>query len=697
MNSISKTLSSRQRNRINKQLYEQLLDNDYNDSNLSSQSENDRNIDSNEHNVICPNPEILSSDTEISEQFELHNHEIESELDYDNLESELDNDNFEFNYENLGKTKIDECKTKSLDFQSELALWALKNRITHVALNDLLSLLRKNGFEVAKDSRTVLKTKSSVSQVKTFGSGEYVYFGIKNGLSKFLICNYPYEPEISLAVNIDGVPISKSANRDFWPILVSVFNFEQGLVGKPFMVALFCGETKPHPLKDYLGDFINELQDLERNGFSLGGKIYTVNLKGPFILDTPAKAFIKCTKGHTGYSSCDKCVIEGEYRENRMVFIGLDSERRTDKSFVDKLDDDHHSVGEHSPLVELNIGMVSQFPYDYLHLVCLGVMRRLAYFWMRQGPFSVRLGQKNISTISEKLKNSRFYIPSDFARKPRALKHIDKWKGTELRQFLLYTSPIVLIGVLGVNVLKHFRLFHCAIYIFSSRELCKTLCGYASQLIKIFVDEIPKLYGEKFVVMNVHSLLHLYLDVLKYGALDGFSAFSFENELHFIKRELRTPNKPLQQICKRLSEKENFDLSLIITKNEVQFISPYDFDYNSNHRRNLPKNGKSFRKIKCERFIVSSCPSDSCFLLENGDYVRVINIFNHEDKRILVFGQVYTKIKDLFDYPMKSSRLGIVRASDLASVISVFELSFISQKCVALPHKGGMAVIPMLH
>ena len=63
-----------------------------------------------------------------------------------------------------------------------------------------------------------------------------------------------------------------------------------------------------------------------------------------------------------------------------MNFPEIHAARRTDESFRIKADEDHHL--ECSPLLETNISMVSCFPHDYMHLVCLGVVRRLLDLWM---------------------------------------------------------------------------------------------------------------------------------------------------------------------------------------------------------------------------------------------------------------------------------------------------------------------------
>jgi hypothetical protein len=58
------------------------------------------------------------------------------------------------------------------------------------------------------------------------------------------------------------------------------------------------------------------------------------------------------------------------------------------------------------------------------------------------------------------------------------------------------------------------------------------------------------------MVYNVHGLVHLADDARVFGALDNFSAFPYENKLKSLERLFRKPSFVLQQISRRLHEKQ---------------------------------------------------------------------------------------------------------------------------------------------
>ena len=133
----------------------------------------------------------------------------------------------------------------------------------------------------------------------------------------------------------------------------------------------FIANGKPDSANTFLQPFVNETISLLENGLEFYGKVLPLMIEG-FICDAPAKSFIKYTKGHNGYSSCGSCKIVGEYEENRVVFCGIDFEKRTDTEYrqvQDDLSDDTHKLG--IPILErLPIDMITQFPHDYMHLIC---------------------------------------------------------------------------------------------------------------------------------------------------------------------------------------------------------------------------------------------------------------------------------------------------------------------------------------
>ena len=192
-------------------------------------------------------------------------------------------------------------------------------------------------------------------------------------------------------------------------------------------------------MEEYLGKFVDEVKLLEINGLSYDNCVYNIRINS-FVCDAPARAFIKNIKGHSGYYGCEKCIQEGEYH-GKITFPELNSVLRSDESFHTMKQEEHHKGP--SPLTALSLGMVSQFPLDYMHLVCLGVMKRFLHVWLR-GSLKFRLSGFQTLTISDKLVSLLPYIPHEFSRKPRALSEVDRWKATELRLFLLYTGPVVL-------------------------------------------------------------------------------------------------------------------------------------------------------------------------------------------------------------------------------------------------------------
>ncbi|XP_065658568.1 uncharacterized protein LOC136083091 [Hydra vulgaris] len=119
----------------------------------------------------------------------------------------------------------------------------------------------------------------------------------------------------------------------------------------------------------------------------INGYHYAVKISA-IICNTPARSFIKCNKAHNAYSGCDKCEQCGKFI-GRVTFPEMNAKLRADLSFATMSDCSHHIM--ESPLNRTSIGLITQVPHGYMHLVCLGVMKKLIYAWI-QRPLNTRLG-----------------------------------------------------------------------------------------------------------------------------------------------------------------------------------------------------------------------------------------------------------------------------------------------------------------
>lgn len=96
----------------------------------------------------------------------------------------------------------------------------------------------------------------------------------------------------SLQINIDGLPLFKSKNDQFWPILGKVQNVCDET---PFIISMFSRHSKPSNLNDYLQKFIGVFNALTDNGFDLNVKHFNVKLDS-IICDAPARDLLSVSR-----------------------------------------------------------------------------------------------------------------------------------------------------------------------------------------------------------------------------------------------------------------------------------------------------------------------------------------------------------------------------------------------------------------
>uniref|UniRef100_A0A182TMA6 Uncharacterized protein n=1 Tax=Anopheles melas TaxID=34690 RepID=A0A182TMA6_9DIPT len=135
-----------------------------------------------------------------------------------------------------------------------------------------------------------------------------------------------------LDFSMDGLPIHNSGPTQLWPILMRVYDLPQAPI---FVVAIFCGKSKPSSAEEFLRQLVTELNELQSDGII----------------------------GHNGHDSCLKCTERTRYDHlaHRINFVGIDAPNRTDALFRDGTYRAH--IRHSTPLVDLaNFDMIMDIP-----------------------------------------------------------------------------------------------------------------------------------------------------------------------------------------------------------------------------------------------------------------------------------------------------------------------------------------------
>lgn len=327
------------------------------------------------------------------------------------------------------------------DLKSDIIHWAREYKINLYALTSLLHILNKRSdVTLPTDGRMLMRTPRETNII-SMDEGLYCHFGVKSAIYAMIedrIRSTLKNFTINLIVSTDGAPIGISSGKVIWPIFCS-----DELLPKVRVIGIYYGQNKPVNSNTFLEAFVNEMIPLVNIGVIYNETHYKIRLHA-VVCDAPAKAFILKVKNHTGYDSCSKCLIHGSRIDDTTCFPTENNyPLRDDEVFRNFGYSENYQTGETILTNIPHFEPVTNVPLDYMHLVCLGVMRKLLFLWMR-GPLKTRLSSFQIQQISEKLLILRKFTPSDFSRKARSLHFIKLWKATEFRQFLLYSGPVIL-------------------------------------------------------------------------------------------------------------------------------------------------------------------------------------------------------------------------------------------------------------
>ncbi|XP_075145966.1 uncharacterized protein LOC142222023 isoform X1 [Haematobia irritans] len=559
-------------------------------------------------------------------------------------------------------------ESDELSLSEKLKFWFLKHKPTVQCTRSILKILKTENLDVPVSVKGLLGQKEKCND-RTVSPGKYVHIGLKRQIIKFAHSIPSSICELVLDIGIDGLSLFKSCPLEVWPILGHVKNIKDSHV---FMIGYYVGKKKPHDINSFLHDFVNEYSSFQTSGLLVNERRLKLSIRA-FVCDAPAKSFVCGIKGHVSFNGCAKCQQCGQRIDNVNTYSVLPGLSRNDDDFrLRKYNNFHTKMHQNMELSleKIGIGMISQFPIDCMHAIDLGVIKKiLARITNKTAILPV--SSKAILSISDSLLALKPYIPREFARKPRTLVEISRWKATEFRQFVLYTGIVVLKDNLPDELYEHFLLLHVA-YRILLLSPCNAKIEQAQQILNNFVEIFPVVYGRSSVSYNVHSLLHLPECVKQFGNLNDFSAYCFENFMQIIKRSVRMSRHVIQQIYNSFAN---------------TYIVP-----------ERPSLGPRFHRKIIQSILTTkgyfSCKSpDNVCLMNNKTFLNISKIIDESTFQ----ANTFKTSESFYTNPINSEELDIVFAETDYEEKQQYSFTDILAKVVKIPYKSGFVLIPQIH
>jgi len=348
----------------------------------------------------------------------------------------------------------------------------------------------------------------------------------------------------SVALSVDGVPISKSSGRSFVIFSATSLNCKTVL---PLIVVETFNHHKPD-LKVMLQSIITDL-------CYAGKQIHHI------ICDLPMKGKIACLKQAGGYFPCSYCLIKGKHLRgngrhgSKRIYPARARQRKRTLASVKRITSSRHfrhwlrhsqryrsklqGLTGKSVLLQIpGFDITKDLPVDYLHMFCLGVMRQTLKQTFDCGtPRTPGCTYRRASAARFNDGYSKVKVPTEQQRKTRPLQ-VGVWKGSEYKLLGLFTFPHLLrclqhhpdtqrrllrdVWLTLVFVMRAVMLEEEEFQALEAVTNVEMECRVFSRLYEQY-------FGSPNMTFNVHQVRHLKEVYARYGPLTKVSAFGYED------------------------------------------------------------------------------------------------------------------------------------------------------------------------
>ncbi len=156
----------------------------------------------------------------------------------------------------------------------------------------------------------------------------------------------------------------------------------------------------------------------------------------------------------------------------------------------------------------------------------------------------------------------------------------------------------------------------------------------ADVLFKLFLQGYKNIFGPERITFILHSLLHAIDCCKRFGSVDNFSTYAFENYMQELIKTIRKNGQDLVQVSKRAEEISKLQEMIGNFQNKSGVFNQKKADSNM------------FNSCKFDEFTVINNVADSCVCLKvyNQKIPFVISGFSKEGNRTFVYGNGFKQL-----------------------------------------------------